>query len=125
MPKTAIDKLDAEIKKIMDEYAEDVTNGVSIATELVGKAGVKSLRSLSKSTFKGSGEYAKGWKSNTERQRTGTKVTLYNSNPGLPHLLENGHAKRGGGRVQGRKHIEPVEKEIIEKFTKAVMEAAK
>lgn len=121
--KTPIDKLDTAIMDILEEYAEDLQRNVDEAAVRVGKAGVNTLKATSKKAFGGSGKYARGWKSTVETGRTGTTVTLHNATPSLPHLLENGHAKRGGGRVAGREHIAPVEKEITEKFEKAVKEA--
>ena len=121
--KTTIDKLDDAIAQILDEYVEGVEKDVNEATVKVGKEGVKALKAKSKSTFGGSGKYAKGWKATTDKTRLGTTVTLHNTTPGLPHLLEHGHANRGGGRTPGRTHIAPVETEIIEKFTKLVKEA--
>ena len=120
---TPIDNLDAEIMDILEEYAEDLQKNVDAAAVRVGKAGVKALKTASRQNFGGSGKYARGWKSTVEAKRTGTNVTLHNTVPGRPHLLENGYAKRGGGRVAGREHIAPVEKEIAETFEKAVKEA--
>lgn len=117
---TPLEKFDAEIEKILEEYAGEVEANIGEITEQIGKQGVKLLKSSAKQTFGGSGEYAKSWKVDTQRSRTGTSSVIYSSKPGLPHLLEHGHASRNGGRVAGREHIKPVEEKLIQTFEKEV-----
>ena len=113
MAKTCtIENMDAAIMVILNEYEEFTVHTVREATQKIAKEGVKALKSSS-GAFGGSGKYARGWTSTSEGGRLDTTVTIHNRTPGLPHLLENGHAKRGGGRVAGRVHIAPVESKLI------------
>ena len=113
MAKTCtIENMDAAIMDILNEYEEFTVHTVREATQKIAKEGVKALKSSS-GAFGGSGKYARGWTSTSEGGRLDTTVTIHNRTPGLPHLLENGHAKRGGGRVAGRVHIAPVESKLI------------
>ena len=127
--KIPIDRLAAEINKILTEYGNEVQENVDDAARRVTKAGAKAVRGNAQSTFRvGNGEknYAKGWTSKFETGRLSAQGIIYNKDlPGLPHLLEHGHANRNGGRtpVPGRPHIAPVEQKIIEDFEKAVKKA--
>lgn len=117
MAKTTVETLAADIQAILAESGEEVTSLTKETVKKVGQKGVQALRSNS-SIFGGSGKYASGWASKVEDSRLGAKAILYNAKvPGLPHLLEHGHAKRGGGRVAGRIHIAPVEEELDRMFT--------
>lgn len=121
MAKTSIDKLGASIEKILAEYGDELQENIDEITVKVGKAGVTALRNQSKQNFGGTGKYEKGWRSEVDKTRLGTTVTLYNQTPGLPHLLEHGHAKRTGGRVEGKPHIAPVESKLIKQYETEVL----
>lgn len=117
MAKTCtIDNMDAAIMEILNDYEEFTVHTVREATQKIAQRSVKTLKSSSRGSFGGTGKYAKGWTMTSEGGRYDTTVTIHNSTPGLPHLLEHGHAKRGGGRTPGRVHIAPVENKLINDF---------
>lgn len=117
--KTPIEKLDKAVSKLLEEYANDVTMTTKELAAKIAKKGAQALRQTSAQAVRGT-KYAKGWKVSTIDERLSFSSIIHNASPGLPHLLEHGHAKRGGGRVEGREHIKPVEEEIVEEFEKAV-----
>lgn len=117
MAKVKPDKLAGAIGDILRDYLEEETITLDEAVKSVAKAGAKQLRTKSKQAFGGTGRYAKSWTSTTETGRRSTQGYIYNKDlPGLPHLLEYGHANRGGGRTPGREHIAPVEEQIVKQF---------
>ena len=116
------DNFTLAINKILEEYKDDLVKDTDTLVRKLGQKGAKELKSAS-GIFGGSGAYAQGWKSKYEKKRLGATATLYNEKSGLPHLLENGHAKRNGGRVAGRTHIAPVEERLVKEFEKAVKDA--
>ena len=123
MSKVPADKLQAAIDKALSDYAQDVQKDVNELSRTFAKKGAQAVKRAAQSTFGGTGEYAKGWTSRFETGRVSAQGIIYNKDvPGLPHLLENGHAKRGGGRVPGRTHIAPVEEKLVTEFQKAVEE---
>jgi len=120
-----IDQLAAEIAKELAKYSQEVVEMVNVSSEKVGKEAVKQLRQTSP---KKTGKYAKSWTMTTEkefgqphRRIIHAKAPHYR----LTHLLEHGHAKVGGGRVEGIPHIRPAEEEVIREFTREVEEAIK
>ena len=68
--------------------------------------------------------YKDSIKSKSEKTSRATKYTWYVDGPDyrLSHLLENGHALRNGGRVEGTHFIEKASDPILEQYVKAVEE---
>ncbi len=122
--KTAIEGLQDAIQGTLNDYADWCGDMLSSVIDEIAVDGAKALRKTSKEAFpNGTGDYAKSWtveKGAKKHRQIKASATIYSTMPGLPHLLENGHAKRGGGRVEGRAHIAPVEAELINAYKKAV-----
>lgn len=117
--KTSIERFQAAVDEALKEYQEGVGDRMASFIKKVMDEGTKAVKSNSKSTFGGTGFYASGWTNKFESGRVSTQGTIYNQHAGLPHLLEHGHANRGGGRTAGRPHIQPVEDEIINAMKRA------
>ena len=114
-----IDRLTAEIEKILENYGENVQQNINEVVGEITKKGAKTLNQQSGQTFGGK-KYRKSWTTQVETGRTSAQGTIYSKIPGLPHLLEHGHALRGGGRTTGRAHIAPVEEALVREFEQKV-----
>lgn len=53
------------------------------------------------------GPYSKSITYRTLRRKTGVEGHIFSRKPGLPHLLEKGHAKIGGGSTVAQPHVKP------------------
>lgn len=116
-----IGALASEITKLMQEYAEDVSEDMKEEAKAVAKETAEELKKTSPKGY-GSrkGHYNAGWTSSIEREKASSiGIRVYNrKKPGLTHLLEKGHAKRGGGRVAGISHIAPAEQQAVKEYEK-------
>ena len=125
MANVSIDQLAAEIAKGLAEYSQEVVEKVNVSSERVGKAAVKRLKQTSPKRY---GKYAKSWTMKTEKLFGQPHTRIIHAKAPhyrLAHLLEYGHAKAGGGRVEGKPHIRPAEEEVIREFAREVEEAIK
>lgn len=125
--KTPVDKLSSAITEILSSYDSNIQADLDTITKKMGAKGATALRQASKDSFKQhTGNYAKGWKYEHRKTQRYSKTTVFNEKYGLPHLLENDHVvKDGTGRVvgqyTGRKHIDPIAKELTDRYVEEVI----
>ena len=110
--KITVDRLSDEIMDALEEYKEMTDEVVQTAVDTVSKETKKIVQAGSPVQ---TGGYQKGWAVKKTSAKAGqVSITVYNrKKPGLTHLLEKGHAKRGGGRVAGQPHIAPAEQYAV------------
>ena len=92
----------------LTEYADATTDLVKQSVQEVSKE-VK--KEISANAPKRTGAYKKSWATKKTKETSNSLVmTVHSKNRyQIAHLLEHGHAKRGGGRVAAIPHIEPAE----------------
>jgi len=121
---TSIDDLASEVMKGLTEYAELADTAMKKA---VRKTATAVKNEISANAPKKSGRYQKSWAAKKVKENSHTlEMTVHSKNRyQIAHLLEHGHAKRGGGRVAAIPHIAPAESngevlltELIEKALK-------
>ena len=106
---TSIDDMTKEIMKGLQEYSELADDEMKKA---VRKTATSVKKEISANAPHDTGTYAKSWTSSKVKETShNLQMTVHSRNRyRLAHLLEKGHAKRGGGRVEGHPHIAPAEK---------------
>ncbi len=117
--KISVGQLASEVMKQLDDYADMVTDEMK---KVVQKAGNTAKKDISASAPRDSGAYAKSWAvKKTKESASALQVTVHSRNRyQIAHLLEHGHAKRGGGRVAARPHIAAAEQNAIEQLEREI-----
>lgn len=100
-------------------YSDEVTEAVKAECNDVADECLQEIKANSPVQ---TGKYKKAWRKKVEfENREDIRIRVFNAKyPGLTHLLEKGHAKVGGGRVEGRPHIKPAEQHAAEKLTNKI-----
>ncbi len=119
MATVQIDDLADEVMKGLKDYAQLAVDDLKTAIKNAGET-VKD--EIEKTAPKKTGKYRKSWAvKKTNETSDSIKVVVHSKTQyRLTHLLENGHAKRGGGRVAARPHIAPAEKKGEEQLIREV-----
>lgn len=111
------------IETELAKYSQEVADQIKKDVQEVAK---ECLEEIKQKSPKRTGKYRRGWRVEVVYESNeDIRIVVHNKTSGqLTHLLEFGHAKVNGGRVEGRAHIGPAEqrakKSLLEKAKVAV-----
>lgn len=117
-------ELSVALEKELKEYSQAVADNIKEAAKDIAEECCEEIRDASPVK---TGKYKRGWKIKVEHEsRENIRVVVHNADkPQITQLLEKGHAKVNGGRVEGIPHIGPAEERAKRKFLRKVEEAVK
>ena len=110
--RVTVDQMADAIMDGLLEYAELATDTMKDCVKKVGNTVKKETQANAPVK---SGRYKKSWAVKRQKETSTTlEMVVHRRNRyQLTHLLEKGHAKRGGGRVKALPHIGPAEEKGI------------
>ena len=105
----------------LNEYDSDAQKAMSKAVLETAEESKQDLTGAG--GFNGT-KFKKSWKVNTTEGKLGTvSAQVGNKIYRITHLLEFGHAKSGGGRVQGYNFVAPVNDKVEDRVINKIKEA--
>lgn len=111
----SIDEMDSAIMDELEKYAELASDDLKAAVKETAASVRKDIQA---GTPVDTGKYKKSWSvKNVHEDSESIDLVVHSRNRyQIAHLLEHGHAKRGGGRVAAKPHIAAAEQRGNEKL---------
>lgn len=114
-----------------EEFTEETKRELEAGLNKIGEESVAEIKKIApvykgknKKTAKGA--YRRNWTYRVDKERGSINVTVHvkGRNYRLTHLLEYGHASKGGGRAKAIPHISIVNEQAEKKVDKLLEEIA-
>ncbi len=118
-PDGMADAIMEELNKFSKATATDLKKAIN-------EAGKTAKKEIEKNAPKSTGRYKRSWRVKKMKETADSlEITVHSKDRyQIAHLLENGHAKRNGGRVMGQPHIkgaeETAEKQLMDDIERAL-----
>ena len=120
------EQLSEAIRGQLEEYSADVTKAINQNLKEVADKTADALKKGG-SYKERTGKYTPDWSVSARKVSSVAQSESYSvhnrKHYQLTHLLEHGHAKRGGGRVPAKPHIAAAEQAGIEQLEKEIQKA--
>ena len=120
----SIDEMDNAIMDELEKYADLATDELKAAVKETAASVRKDIQSGAPVD---TGKYKKSWSvKNIREDSESIELVVHSRNRyQIAHLLEHGHAKRGGGRVAAKPHIASAEQRGNEKLVQTIEQKLK
>ena len=120
----SVDEFSETLANALSQFSDEETHEIKDIITQSATDCAKNIKTDAPKRASTGNKYAKGWTCHKDGEANlDIQYTIYNkSQPSLTHLLENGHAKINGGRVEGIPHIAPNEKKMEQEIDKKINE---
>ena len=120
----SIDEMDNAIMEELEKYADLAADELKTAVKETAASVRKDIQAGAPVD---TGKYKKSWSvKNVREDSESIELVVHSRNRyQIAHLLEHGHAKRGGGRVAAKPHIASAEQRGNEKLVQTIEQKLK